>query len=107
MKMKKNALSYLRLFNLMLLIFAFTSCAVATTYGKKPIMDPTQKDVYSFTIFKNTWVNREDMDKKVKEEIYKIMGEHGYKDYKILHVKSGRAVSKETFTVKFYHKVLE
>ncbi|NOZ22875.1 MAG: hypothetical protein GXP25_17495, partial [Planctomycetes bacterium] len=79
----------------------FSGC-MATTYGGKPVANPTQKNVYTFTLYKNAFATREYMDKKADEQCQKIMAEHGYKDYKILKVDSGILINKDTFHVKFY-----
>lgn len=78
------------------------SGCMATMYGEKPAVDPTQKDVYTFTLYKNVFATREYMDKKADEQCQKIMAEHGYKDYKILKVDSGLIINRDTFHVKFY-----
>lgn len=94
-----------RLSSLLVVVSAsvlFSGC-MATTYGVKPVADSTQKDVYTFTLYKNTFATSEYMDKKADEECQKIMAEHGYKGYKILKVDSSvLPINKDIFHVKFY-----
>jgi hypothetical protein len=61
-----------------------SNCAVVTSYGKKPLQDPSDKDIYSFKVYPNHFANVNDINKYAIGEIHKFMAEQGYVSYKIL-----------------------
>jgi hypothetical protein len=97
-KVVKKSIFIILLINLM-------GC-MATTCGKAPIQDPSENDVYTFTLYKNQFASLfgdQYMNDKAEEQIQIIMQNHGYQRYEILNSESVNLITNQnTYRVKFF-----
>lgn len=63
----------------------------ATTYGRKPVQDPLNKNMYSITVYVNQYMTQADADAVARREIAKLLAEGGYQDWKSVGVHRGAA----------------
>lgn len=86
-------------------LFVLGGCADTHMY-KSPKQDILDRDVFTFNIYKNAFAKDKDIRLRGKEEIEKLMDEHGYKDFTILNFKrvynNWLEVSYWAYKVKFY-----
>jgi hypothetical protein len=77
------------------------------SYSSSPLSVSGEKDVYTISVSYNMYVSQQTVAAKRDARIQETMTKYGYKDYRVLDVKSAMLGGKNTYRVKFYRSKLE